>query len=118
MKVGCGLVWVTCGGLGTGAAPGSTGLGQLERESEGLEGPGSGPAGEHQTPLPQELRAQVGREVGRGHFAEMGVRGHGDRGSLTPWEQSTSGVQGARSCSRTLLSTALLTLTPDPRWER
>lgn len=74
-------------GLGVGAAPGSTGLGHRQWESEGSEQPEAGPAGDHQTLLPQELRAQVGREVGRGHLAEIGVRG--------PWGQRESDTLGA-----------------------
>ena len=80
-------VQMTRRGLGAGAAPGSTGLGQRQRESEGSERPRAGPAGDHQTPLPQELRAQVGRDVGRGHFAEIGVRG--------AWGQRESDTLGA-----------------------
>lgn len=71
-------------GLGVGAAPGSTGLGHRQQESEQPE---AGPAGDHHTLLPQELRAQMGREVGRGHLAEIRVRGL--------WGQRESDTLGA-----------------------
>lgn len=60
-------------GLGVGAAPGALGW----VTGSGSQSGRAGPAGDHHTLLPQELRAQMGREGG-----QRGIAGNQGEGAV------------------------------------